>query len=174
MELESYAVFDPGTTGPLQDLPRREAQQAYDRLMAGRPERRDQLRALLATDGVELDSSDAGIQVLNDWFLAHVEAGPSGVGLRPVWYSIVNDVALVLGDTILGRNPSLHWAFFTAGKSDLAYQRHVIMGFRSVANPKYNLDIDMMLAFYAERHVAGDPVDRAQFLQWIETAAERA
>jgi hypothetical protein len=43
--------------------------------------------------------------------------------------SLTNDVALFLGDEMIARNPGLRWEFFTWGKRDLSYQRHVIMGF---------------------------------------------
>jgi hypothetical protein len=72
----------------------------------------------------------------------------------PEWYSVVNDVALFLGDVILERCPGLRWEFFTGGKKDVAYQRHVIMGFSRVPNSKFNVDIDRNVATYAHRIVA--------------------
>jgi hypothetical protein len=43
----------------------------------------------------------------------------------------------------------------TWGKKDVACQRHVIMGFSQVANPKYNLDLERRVAAYGHRIVAG-------------------
>ena len=67
---------------------------------------------------------------------------------------MVNDVALFLGDVLIERCPGLHWEFFTWGKKNAAYQRHVIMGFSRVPNPKYNIDIDAAVAAYGHRIVA--------------------
>src|SRR5262249_24477501 len=68
--------------------------------------------------------------------------------LAPVWYSIVNDIALFLGDVMIQRHPELRWEFFIWAKKDISYQRHVIMGFNRVSNPKYNIDIDAAVAAY--------------------------
>ena len=88
------------------------------------------LRRLLKANGEDLGVEDAAIQDLNDWFHANVEAGPHQPGsLLPAWYSVVHDVAVFLGEVMIGRHPNLRWEFFTWGKTDVAYQRHVIMGF---------------------------------------------
>jgi hypothetical protein len=47
----------------------------------------------------------------------------------PEWYSIAGDIGLFLGDLMIERHPILHWEFFTWGKSSIAYQQPVIMGF---------------------------------------------
>lgn len=39
-------------------------------------------------------------------------------------------------------------------KKEVAHHRHVIMGFSLVPNPKYNMDIDRLVANYAHRIVA--------------------
>ena len=112
------------------------------RPMAEKPARIEMLRQLLKTNG-ELSNTDDGILRLNEWFLANVEPDPDQPGrVLPEWYSVVNDVALSLGEVIIERCPGLRWEFFTGGKKDASYQRHVIMGFSHVPNPKFNVDID--------------------------------
>lgn len=155
MTWDDYEIYHPGVSGPLNTLPRRDARRAYDMLMEARPERIGVLRRLLAANGVELAGTGAGIQDLNDWFRASVKGDPDNPGrLLPDWYSVVNDVALFLGDVLIERCPGLHWEFFTWGKKNAAYQRHVIMGFSRVPNPKYNIDIDAAVAAYGHRIVA--------------------
>jgi hypothetical protein len=155
MNWDDYEIYHPGVVGPLHTLPRAEARRAYDRVMAEKPARIEMLRRLLKANGIELSSTDDGIQELNDWFIANLEADPVNPGrLLPEWYSVVNDVALFLGDVILGRCPGLRWEFYTGGKRNVAYQRHVIMGFSRVRNPKLNVDIDRNVATYAHRIVA--------------------
>jgi hypothetical protein len=163
----------------------------------------EMLRRLLEANGVELGIADPGIQDLNDWFRANVQADPDTPGrLLPEWYSVINDVALFLGDVIIGRCPGLRWEFYTGGKKDVSYQRHVIMGFSQVPNPKYNLDIDSAVAAYGHRIVAGRgsvprygrqtvrgtaidvdavaarrrdrEVENDAFLRWVQTAESQA
>ncbi len=151
---DGYEIYDPGVYGPLQTLPRAEARRAFDRLMKAKPARIEMLRQLLGANGVELSSTDEGIQSLNDWFRASVEADPEAPGrLLPDWYSVVNDVALFLGDVMIERCPGLRWEFFTWGKKNLSYQRHVIMGF-SRMSPKYDFDVDWAVAGYGHCIIA--------------------
>jgi len=152
---DGYEIYHPGVFGPLHTLPRAEARRAFNQLMNAKPGRIQMLRRLLRANGVELAGTDAGIQDLNDWFLANVEADPGKPGrLLPAWYSVVNDVALFPGDVMIPRCPGLRWEFFTWGKKNASYQRHVIMGFTQVLNPKYDIDIDAAVAAYAHRIVA--------------------
>jgi hypothetical protein len=155
MNWDGYEIYHPGVFGPLDTLPRAEARQAFRQLMQAKPGRIEMLGRLLNANGVELAGTDAGIHDLNDWFLANVEADPGKPGrLLPVWSSVVNDAALFLGDVMIQRCPALHWEFFTRGKKNASYQRHVIMGFTQVLNPRYDIDIDAAVAAYAHRIVA--------------------
>lgn len=155
VDWDGYEVYHPGVFGPLNTLPREEARRAFNTLIEAKPGRIEMLRRLLKANGVDLTGTDVGLQDLNDWFRANVEADPGNPGrLLPEWYSVVNDVALFLGDVMIGRCPGLRWEFFTGGKKNVSYQRHVIMGFSRVPNTKYNLDVDRRVATYAHRIVA--------------------
>jgi hypothetical protein len=152
---DSYEIYQPGAIGPAHELSRADARREFDTLMKAVPGRIEMLRRLLAANGVALANTDTGIQDLNDWFLSNVEPDPAKPGrLLPEWYSVVRDVALFLGDTLIGRCPGLAWQFFTGGKSDAAYQRPVIMGFTQVPNPKFNLDLEGAVAAYGHRIIA--------------------
>jgi hypothetical protein len=142
--------------------------------MAAKGERIDELRRLLASNGVVLSSDDEGLQRLNDWFRAEVEGGQTPGRLRSVWYAVVNDLALFLGDVVIERCPGLRWVMFDQGSRDAAYQRHVLMGFTKVANPKYNFDIDLATATYAHQIVEGQDVPGDAFVTWISSAEEDA
>ena len=169
-----YEVFDPGVDRPLHELPRREARAAYQRLMDVRHERIAELARLAATDGVDLDAPDA-VGQLDRWFLSSVEPNEAEPGrLRNIWYSVVNDIGLFLGErAIEGSGGSLHWAFFTAGKTDVAYQRHVVMGF-DVANKKYNVDFDLLVARHGHRIVSGEDVEPGYFDKILGNALDKA
>jgi hypothetical protein len=150
-----YEIYHPSTPGPAHELSRVDARREYDTLMAAVPRRIEMLRQLLAAYGVALAGTDAGIQDLNDWFLGNVEPDPVRPGrLLSEWYSVVRDVALFLGETLIGRCPGLRWEFFTWGKKDVAYQHHVIMGFARVPNPKYSLDLEAAVCAYGHRIIA--------------------
>jgi len=48
------------------------------------------------------------------------------------------------------------------------------VGFGKVANLRYNVDIDLLLAQYGHRIVAGEEVPHDQFRIWIEAAVAKA
>jgi hypothetical protein len=175
MDWNGYEPYDPGVFGPLHEQTRAAAKAAFEKLMRSKVERMETLARLMNANGLELDASDSGIQKLDDWFQASVEQDPNGEPgqLRPMWYSVVNDVALFLGDAIIERAPNLEWKFFTFGKRDLAYQRHVIMGF-PVANSKYNVDVDRNIAIYGHRIVAGESNREDYFVYLVENAVALA
>lgn len=155
MNWDEYEVYQPGVAGPLGRLPRADARRAFDRLMTAKPRRIEILGRLMRANDIVLSSTDDGIQDLNDWFLANVQPDPSNPGrLLPEWYSVVNDIALFLGDVMIERCPNLRWEFFTGGKTDVSHQRHVIVGFTKVAVAKYNMDVDRLVSTYAHRIVA--------------------
>lgn len=201
---DGYEPYDSGISGPPKTLPRAEARRAFKHCIETKPARLEMLSRLLKANGVELASADPSIQDLNDWFFANVEADPERPGrLHPLWYSVTHDVALFLGNVMIERHPNLHWEFFTWGKSNVAFQRHVIMGF-STEDPKFhtNIDIDRSVSTYAHRivesrgsvpnygivEVRGTKVDvdaiaarhrpreidTEAFWHWLQTTAQRA
>jgi hypothetical protein len=175
MHWGDYAPYDPGVDGPLQDQARAAAQAAFAKLMKDKGSRKLALSQLLAANGIELDTSNGGIQRLNDWFRDSVEPDPGGEPetLRSIWYSVVNDIALFLGDVIIERAPNLRWDFLGSGRKDISFQRHVILGF-PVPNPLYNIDVDLRVAIHAQRIVSGLGVRNDEFVQMIASAVELA
>jgi hypothetical protein len=109
VDWDGYEPYDPGVRGPLHELPRAAARAAFHRLMDSRRERRTALARLLEANGLRLDQSDGGLQALDNWFKKSVEPDPEKEPgtLMPIWYSVVNDMALYLGDTIIERAPAL-------------------------------------------------------------------
>ena len=151
MDWDGYEPYDAGIAAPLNTLPRAEARQAFKRGMETKPARIEMLRRLVKANGIELGTSDAAIQDLNDWFFTDIEPDAEAPG-RPLvdWYSVIHDVALFLGEVMIERHPHLHWEFFTWGKRNVSFQRHVIMGM-STEDPKFrtNIDIYRMVSQYA-------------------------
>ncbi|GLI27913.1 hypothetical protein ARHIZOSPH14_21550 [Agromyces rhizosphaerae] len=201
---DEYEPVVSSPTGQLETLPRVEARRLFEQCMESVPARLEALRRLLAANGVELTSSDASIRELNEWFITHVEAHPDLPGrLHPSWESICHDVALFLGEAMIERHSNLRWEFFIWGRTNVAYQRHVIMGF-GTEDPKRhtNLDIDRSVTAYAHRIVESGgsvstsgsvcirgteidvdliaaqhrmrDIDPDAFLRWLRSAARRA
>lgn len=174
MDLGDYRIFDPGADRPLHEVSRKEARAHYEKVMAEKGERRRQLVELLARHGVELDTGDPSVQQMNDWFRAGVEEDSGNPRrLTPVWYSIVNDIGLHLGEILIERAPSLRWELFTGGKKDLSYQRPVIMGF-AVPDPKYNVDYDHVVGVYGHRLVRGQEVESDRFVAALHSSESKA
>lgn len=169
-----YAPFDPGVTRPLHEVAKREARAAFQRLMEAKADRIAELRRLLSVNGIVLSSDGEGIQSLNDWFRSEVEGDSATGRLLSIWYAVVNDLVLFLGDVIIARSPNLKWVMFDKGARDAAFQRHVIMGFSDVSNPKYNVDIDLLVATYGHRIVMGEQVEPDAFVVWVADAASKA
>lgn len=171
---KDYEPYDPGVDRPLHEVGRTEARAAFKRLMDAKAHRIDELRVLLDRNGVPLDSSSQGLQSVNGWFFAAITGNRDTGRLDPIWYSVVNDLGLYLGEIMIERAPGLRWEMFDRGKADSSFQRAVIMGFTSVQNPKYNVDIDFLVGSYAHRVVLGNEVSRDMFPVWVETAVARA
>jgi hypothetical protein len=87
---------------------------------------------------------------------------------------VVNDVALFLGDAIVERAPGVRWVFHDRGSRDLSFQRHVLVGFKSVPNPRYHVDIDLLVATHAHRIVAGLSERRDTFQALVRGAEDKA
>lgn len=204
IDWDAYEPYDPGVSYPPRTLPRAEARRVFKQCMESKPTRLEMLSRLLNANGIQLSSADSSIQDLNEWFVANVKADPEQPGrLLTIWYSVCHDVALFLGDVMIERHPNLRWEFFTWGKTNVAFQRHVIMGF-STEDSKFhtNIDVDRSVSTYAHQIVEsrgsvptygtvvvrgteidldavaarhrGDEIETDAFWRWLQTAAQRA
>lgn len=170
-----YSCFDPQVDRPLAELSRQAAKAHFDLVITTRQARLHELRALLKTDNVELNGSEAGLQHLNEWFAANVERdSESPERLKPIWYSVVHDVAVFLGEEIIHRAPTLRWDLCLHGRRNLSFQRPVLAGFTKVANPKYTADLDFAIGTYAHRLIHGNESDRSLFPNIVRSALEKA
>ncbi|MEP7765668.1 hypothetical protein [Sanguibacter sp. 25GB23B1] len=201
---ETYETYEPIGPGSPSHLPRIEARRLFEERMEARHARIEMLGRLVAASGVVLGSDDAAVQDLNDWIVAHIEADPENPGFPlSEWYSVCHDTALFLGEVMIERHPNLYWEFFTWGKKNVSFQRHVLMGL-STEDPKFhtNIDIDGMVVGYsheilesrgsiptyglvevkdhlidvdafAARHRLQE-LDSQRFWDWLRIAAQRA
>jgi len=145
-----YEATPPVVDRPLGEVTRREAEAAFDQLMEIKADRKDQLVQLLERNGVATDDSDSRLWVrrVAAWIVDSVE--PKGASIEDIWFVVAQDVGLTLGDLMIRDTEGrLEWRLFTAGATDLAYQRPVVMGFERTSNAKYNYDPILWTANYA-------------------------
>ncbi|MDZ8200273.1 hypothetical protein RZO50_02015 [Microbacterium sp. SSW1-59] len=143
--------------------------------MSSKAERHAQLGTLVRANGVELGQDDESLRMLNLWFNDNVGVSDQDPErLRNLWYAVVNDIALWLGDVIISKAPALHWTMFTKSKRDVSYQRHVLMGFKNVQNPNYNVDPDRVIATLGHRAAKGLPVSGEDFVNLVCAALRAA
>lgn len=123
---------------------------------------------------VGISRDDSGLQNLNNWFRTELELDRENSGLSNFtaeWYSLVIDLGLYLGESAIMRNSDLTWEFFTWGRNNVSFQRHVIMHkdpekFRL----RLNFDFERNVAGYAYALMQGSPVQTDEFLQWVRIA----
>jgi hypothetical protein len=159
----------------LHEVERGVAQRYFDALMAARPERRQQLEALLEGNGVTISTLDEGLQALDDWYAEQVRPAPDDPSrLSPRWYALGLDIGLYLGEAIIERAPDIEWRLFTSGRKDASYQRPVLMGFGRVSNSKYNVDPERLVGIHGHRLVARLDEPRDLFVQIVRSASAKA
>jgi hypothetical protein len=175
IDFDGYQCFDPGVDRPLSEVTKTEAKKHFDLLMREKDARIAELRKLVQRSGIELNGSDDSIQKLNDWLFLHVEQSEKELGrLKPIWYSVVNDIALFLGEEIIRRARNPRWELLLSGKKNLSFQRPVITGFSKVTNPKYNIDLDWTIGVYGHRIISKNEEERDLFVRIVKSAIQNA
>jgi hypothetical protein len=163
-----YVGFDPGVDRPLDEVTRAEAREYFDRFIRATRERPDVLRGFLAVNGVTLEPEEAALDQLNAFYVDHVTGDPLRERLDPQWYVVARDIGIWVGNFLIARADHLEWRLFTGGKTDVAYQRPVIMGF-DVPNKKYNVDPELDVVGLGVRAVQGEP-DYEYLRSWVAHA----
>jgi len=170
-----YWPYVPLHAGLASDLPRALARAEYRNLMAARPERKSALTALLAGNGVVLSDDDEGVAALDTWFVEHVELSETETErLRNLWYAVIVDMGLFMGDLAIQQSPGLHWEFFTWGKRNVSYQRAVIMGFSQIEFPRYGTDPIWVIAGYGLRVALGYPEGPGRLVEMMASLRAKA
>ena len=148
----NYAIFDPKVERPLHELPRPEARAAYDWFMKSIPVRVEELKSLVARDGVHLNGTPSCLIALDEWLFAQLQESylQGMTEPSPFFYSLSNDIGMYLGESLIADSSNLRWEFYLKGKKALSYQRPVIMGFK-VKNQNYNVDFDDAICRYLHR-----------------------
>lgn len=170
---ENYRPDWPPFEGPLRLLNRREAKISYEHFLSERSNRVEQLEGLLTQNGLSLPADEASLQVANEWFDANVERSEKNAEkIGNLWYSVIYDFSVFIGEMIIARHPGLHWALFLWGKKDLSYQSPVIMGFDNLANSRVNMNLAAALVTHAHRVAHSLPEDPNYFVALVRGAGD--
>jgi|GEM_PF-5970307 len=148
----AYSIFDPKVNRPLHELPRQEAQAAYNWFIENIPVRLEELKGLLLNDGIDLDFSDRSLIELHEWFFSIVQEEWYSGNERPSseLFSICLDIGVYIAEMVKTQSPRITWSFYTTETRGLYFQRPVITGF-DVKNKDYHVDFDHLLCLYAFR-----------------------
>lgn len=158
---DNYSPYVPPHRGPLEDMPRAQARESFHHLLDSLGDRRGELLKLLGDNGVDVDlSTKIGLSAADNWYRSSVERSETDPRrMRNVWYSVSNDIGLVLGDVFLARHPTLSWHFYTGGRKDISYHKAVIIGFTVPKNKKYNFNPIGGVVTYGTRLAQGLSTD---------------
>jgi len=150
MSDDNYVIFDPQVDRPLHELPRKDAQAAYDWFLSQKDLRIQVLKRYACELGFAVEDETNAIEHLHDLLVAEVREDGVRAVPTPRVFSLCHDIAVFISEMLIRNGTSLKWAFHTAGKNDLSYHRPVINGF-NVKNRNYSVDIDYVLCQYAHR-----------------------
>ncbi len=133
-----YAIVDLGPRGDWKDLSKDDAKLRFTILMDARTERGLNLVRLAQMNGYEVDTSNEGVQALNDMIYQNVFSDPERPEYAsPEWLSVAIDAGLFLGDIAIGRCPSLRWGLNSKAKA-VSRNQPVLVGFTRADNPAFD------------------------------------
>jgi hypothetical protein len=134
--MNDYAVFQPKLDKPYNLAERKEAKVAYDWFIESIPERIEILQCFVRKCGYPVLEGRDFLPVLNDFYFSVCSEIAGQEKLGPLELSLANDINMYVGDLLVQEFDNLNWAFHTFGKSDVSYQRPVLMGFSKVKDKK--------------------------------------
>ena len=169
-EWGGYEPYMPPVAKPHREMSRQEAKLSFDDVMANRQFRIEALERLARRNGVPLGDSAEAMDAFGRWLYANVEPDlDRPARLKSVWYGVVFDAGLYLGDLIIRLNPLRSWELKGGGKTNVAFQKSVIAGFPN--DPKYSVDPDRYVVGLAHRSVSGRLLEDSPIWEYVQIAA---
>ncbi len=171
VSFDGYESYQPVAAKPLHTVTRAEAIAESENLLAHKAERIAQVTALFQRNTGAPDG-DVSFDDVDRWFVANVERSADEPDRpRPLWYMVMNDYGLLLGEELIRRHPTLHWLLFVADPKGAYYQRTVVGGFQHVRNKDFHVDFTMQLVVVASRAVEGQTVPPFS-RRWLDDLAQ--
>ncbi len=166
-----YEVYVPPLWGLPSEMTRADARVAYNDKMAHRLERIEMLKTLARLNGLSMEEDPESVDQFGKWLVDEVQEDPEEPErLLPIWYSVVFDTGLYVGDLIIDRNPNLGWTLHKRGKKNVNHQKHVIMGYPT--DSRYSVDPDGYVAGLAHRAISGKTKAESPLWDYIVIASE--
>ena len=85
-------------------------------LMQARPKRISMIVNLLKANGINVSANDQCWTAIGQWISANIEPnrepGKGGYLFRPIWYSLLLDLSVLLGEQIISLKPGNRWHFW--------------------------------------------------------------
>jgi hypothetical protein len=150
-----YPIYTPPHNGDLKQMGRKEARICYKHFLATIEDRIEILKEFLGV-GDRLDYSMESMKLLDELFPKIVLSCKfSAVVEKPSKQvlSFARDVGIYRGNAVTKNVESVHWEFYTRGKTFAAYQRPVLMGY-DLPSKTYCVDPIGGLQTYAFRLAA--------------------
>lgn len=170
----TYEIFDPKVDRPLHELTRSEARRHFEHHLLSISDRINELKKLTEIAGIKLDFTKASIEKLDYWFPKEIKPNierPQEPDKKS--FSICNDVAIYLGESIRKKSNWIEWSLNTLRKSDISYHRPVLTNFRKIKNKNYNIDLDIVLCQYAHRILKGE-IENNRLTRMFESSIEKS
>ncbi|MHA7666951.1 hypothetical protein [Mycolicibacterium sp. HS_4_1] len=132
---DSYTPFERiGGHLPGRDIPKPEALARFEQITSSIEARIAELGKLTRAHGFELGTGPDRVDQLTAWLIASLEDDGYGK-LRPYWDSVLDDVAMFVGDALIKRIPYLSWTIPTKGtrRSTPHFYDTVVGGFKNLS-----------------------------------------
>lgn len=179
-----YSATEGGVDALLSSLDATRAAIALERLLGSRQTRVAALDQLVGLGVSDRFAGPNRLQRTNHWLIRHVSTADQEGRLAPLWYRVVNDVALLLGEELIDRSQGrIRWAYTAIASSDSKGVRTepnlaildgeplgLTVNVPTDRSQGYHLPLDRLVAQYAEAVVMGHRVDPDYFLGLVLTA----
>ncbi|MFG1781838.1 hypothetical protein ACGFIU_05345 [Rhodococcus oryzae] len=167
-----YTVRTSVGSGPTKLLDAATAKARHEDTMAQKPYRIEQLRALLARNGLKFGDSDEAIQALHDWVAANVELGDVNPRMPSAkWLSVAVDIGLFLGEVRISKDPHhRRWAYNgNVRNDDVDFQETVVESDTGIASDLQGAVVINMtrLARKDELKYPLTPRDHHRFVEFV-------
>jgi len=118
---EGYTPYCSPQPFDIEYLPDAYARDAFEHLMRERAVRVGEITALLEADGIDLEPTAGAWATIGDWVARHAEESlepvvpgrlPPGSDIRPIrpiWHSLMLDLAMLLGEQRIARGHDISW-----------------------------------------------------------------
>lgn len=172
-----YPDMDFGVESLLAEVAPSETKEVRASYLEHRKDRLWALKVLLSSHDVELTGSEESLRELNEWFVRNVDrSAEDAARLAPIWYSVVNDIALYLGELMIRKTGTLEWIAevdkevlspLDSSFVDQDEAPGLVIGRRRGQSVESRMALDELIAGYGHAVITGHHVDPDYFLDLL-------